>query len=68
MFATVILAVVAFFFPVMQIYDHFGWEVSNLGPIATFFWGIAIDIWVITPVFIFLAITKRIRSSSHAQA
>ena len=53
-----IIGAMLFFFPILPLYTWMGWEFSNLGPIATFFWGIALDILVITPTFIILLVVK----------
>ena len=58
MVGCVILGIVAFFFPIMPICYLLDIEFSNLGPIATGAWAIFIDIFVITPVFIYMAIIK----------
>jgi hypothetical protein len=61
MVGMLILSVLTFFFPIMQIYDYLGREFSNLGPIATFFWGVLVDVWVVTPLFVVLLLTKLFR-------
>src|SRR4051794_21734555 len=42
--AVPIIGALLFFFPILPLYELMGWEFSNLGPIATFFWGIMFDI------------------------
>ena len=59
-----IIGAILFFFPILPIYAGMGWEFSNLGPIATFAWGIMFDIFVATPSFIILLIVKLIRKKS----
>ena len=48
----VILGYWAFYFPVGPIYSLLDLEFSNLGPIATCSWGIAFDLFIVTPLFI----------------
>jgi hypothetical protein len=63
--ASPIIGAVLFFFPILQICELMGWEPSNLGPIATFIWGILFDVFVATPGFIILAIVKLVRQKSQ---
>ena len=53
-----------FFFPILQICEMLGWEFSNLGPIATFIWGVMFDLFVATPAFILLLVAKVLRKHS----
>lgn len=62
MVGCVILGVIAFFFPIMPVCYLLDIEFSNLGPIATGVWAVFIDIFIITPVFIYMVIVK----GSHA--
>jgi hypothetical protein len=62
--ASPIIGGLLFFFPILQICELMGWEPSNLGPIATFIWGILFDIFVATPGFIILLIVKVVRKNS----
>ena len=55
-----------FFFPILQICEFFNWEFSNLGPIATFFWGILFDIFFATPAFVLLLIYKLLRQRTQS--
>jgi hypothetical protein len=59
--AVVIGLGICIFFPILLIYSALGMEFSNLGPIATFVWGVLFEIFVITPLFIVLFIVKLIR-------
>ena len=61
------IAALLFFFPLIQIWEAFGWEFPNLGPIATFFWGVMFDIYVATPAFVILLIAKLLRSRSRTK-
>ena len=57
----VVVLGVLIFFPLMLVYSMLGWEFSNLGPIATFVCGILFEIFVVTPIFVILFVTKIIR-------
>ena len=59
--AIVIVLGIFIFFPILLIYSTLGMEFSNLGPIATFVWGVLFEIFVITPLFIILFVVKLIR-------
>jgi hypothetical protein len=59
--AIVIVLGIVIFFPILLIYTALGMEFSNLGPIATFVWGVLFEIFVITPLFIVVFIVKLIR-------
>ena len=59
--AAVIVLGILIFFPLLLIYSALGMEFSNLGPIATFVWGVLFEIFVITPLFIILFVVKLIR-------
>jgi hypothetical protein len=61
--AIMIVAVLSFLlaFPLIFIYPLFGLEFSNLGPIATLFYGILFDMFVVTPAFLILFIAKIFR-------
>ena len=56
--AILVLSVVAFFFPILPVCMLLHKEFSNLGPIATFFWGLLFDIVILTPVFMILLLAK----------
>ena len=62
--ASPIVGAILFFFPILPLYALMGWEFSNLGPIATFIYGIMFDIFVVTPAFIVLVIVKWVRKNS----
>jgi len=62
--ASPIVGAILFFFPILPVYGLMGWEFSNLGPIATFIYGIMFDIFVATPAFMVLAIAKLVRKNS----
>ena len=62
--ASPIVGVILFFFPILPLYALMGWEFSDLGPIATFIWGILFDIFVATPAFIVLVVVKLVRKNS----
>jgi hypothetical protein len=49
-----VLSVILFFFPIAPICMSLNIEFSNLGPIATFCWGVMFDIFVLTPAFLIL--------------
>ena len=51
------------FFPIVLVYSTLGQEFSNLGPIATFAWGILFEIFIVTPLFVILFVTKIIRKA-----
>jgi len=53
-----ILGIVAFFFPIMPLSYLLDFEFSNLGPIATGIWAIMIDIFIVTPLFIYFGVVK----------
>jgi len=55
---SLVLGWFSFYFPVYQIYLMFGLEFSNLGPIATFSWGIVFVLFVLTPAFIVALVLK----------
>jgi uncharacterized protein YqhQ len=57
----VIVLGIFIFFPILLIYSALGMEFSNLGPIATFVWGVLFEIFVITPLFIISFVVKLIR-------
>lgn len=59
--AVVIVLSIAIFFPILLIYSALGMEFSNLGPIVTFVWGVLFEIFVITPLFMFLLVVKLVR-------
>jgi hypothetical protein len=59
--AVVIVLGILIFFPILLIYSALGMEFSNLGPIATFVWGVLFEIFVITPLFVILFVVKLIR-------
>jgi hypothetical protein len=59
--AAVVILGIFIFFPILLIYSALGKEFSNLGPIATFVWGVLFEIFVITPLFIILMVVKLIR-------
>ena len=59
--AVVLVLGIIIFFPIILIYSALGMEFSNLGPIATFVWGVLFEIFVITPLFITLFVAKLIR-------
>ena len=59
--ASPIIGALLFFFPILPFYESMGWEFSNLGPIATFFWGMLFDVFVITPCFVAALIVKLVR-------
>jgi len=59
--AVVVVFGIFIFFPIVFIYSALGMEFSNLGPIATFVWGVLFEIFVITPLFIILFVVKLIR-------
>jgi len=48
----------AFFFPVNQIYSMLNIEFSNLGPIATFSWGVTFVMFIVTPIFVLTLLLK----------
>ena len=49
-----VLSVILFYFPYAPICISHNVEFSNLGPIATFCWGVLFDIFVLTPIFLIL--------------
>jgi len=53
-----VLSIVVFFFPILPICALLDKEFSNLGPIATFVWGLLVDILVLTPVFLIVLSAK----------
>jgi hypothetical protein len=59
--ALVIVSSVLVFFPLLLIYSLLGKEFPNLGPIATFFWGVLFELFVVTPLFLLLFLIKLIR-------
>ena len=59
--AVVIVLGIFIFFPILLIYSTLGMEFSNLGPIATFVWGLLFEIFVVTPLFAALFLVKLIR-------
>lgn len=59
--AIVLILGILLFFPLLLVYSMLGMEFSNLGPIATFFWGILFEVFVVTPVFLMLLIIKIVR-------
>ena len=59
--AVVIVLGIFIFFPILLIYSALGMEFSNLGPIATFVWGVLFEAFVVTPLFIILLVVKLIR-------
>jgi hypothetical protein len=61
--AIVLVSGVLVFIPVLGIYSILGKEFSNLGPIATFFWGILFELFVVSPLFLLLLLVKMIRRS-----
>ncbi len=61
MSAIVIVLGILIFFPICLIYSALNMEFSNLGPIATFVWGVLFDIFVITPLFFILFTVKLLR-------
>lgn len=61
-----LLGAVLFFFPLLPVFTLLGWEFSNLGPIATFFWGLLFDVFVITPLFVCALIIKLARRPSES--
>ena len=63
--ACFILGIIAFFFPIMPICFIFNLEFSNLGPIATAIYALAFDIFIVTPVYIFMLIVKIILSLNN---
>ena len=52
--AILVLSIILFFFPIAPICMSLNIEFSNLGPIATFCWGVMFDIFVLTPAFLIL--------------
>lgn len=60
MVGCVVLGIIAFFFPIMPICYLLDIEFSNLGPIATAAWAILFDVFVITPVFLYMGIVRTI--------
>jgi hypothetical protein len=56
----VVISIFAFL-PLLLIYSMLGMEFPNLGPIATFVWGVLFDIFVVTPLFFILFIIKIFR-------
>jgi hypothetical protein len=63
--AVVLVCGVLVFFPVLLVYSMLGKEFSNLGPIATFFWGILFELFVVSPLFLILLLVKMIRRSGR---
>jgi hypothetical protein len=63
--AAVIICSVLAFFPLLLIYSMLGREFPNLGPIATFFWGVLVEVFVVTPFFLVLFLIKMIRRSGR---
>ena len=63
--AVVVVSGVLVFFPLLAIYSALGKEFSNLGPIATFVWGVLFELFVVTPIFLILFIVKSIRRSGR---
>ncbi len=53
-----VLSIIFFFCPILPIYMSHHMEFSNLGPIATFCWGVMFDIFVLTPIFLVLLSLK----------
>ena len=53
-----VLSVILFYFPYGPICMSLNIEFSNLGPIATFCWGVMFDIFVLTPIFLVLLSLK----------
>jgi hypothetical protein len=53
-----VASVIVFFFPIMPLCWLLGIEFSNLGPIATAFWGILINIFIVTPGFGLVLVAK----------
>ncbi len=56
-----VLSVIFWFYPIYQIYESHNMEFSNLGPIVTFCWGVMVDIFVLTPIFLILLSLKIVR-------
>ena len=63
-----ILSIAAFYFHIYQIYSLMGKEFSNLGPIATGSWGICLNMFLITPLFVISLILKLIRMRNDKRA
>ena len=63
--ALVLVSSVLVFFPLLLIYSMLGKEFSNLGPIATFVWGLLFELIVVTPLFLLLFLIKMIRRSGR---
>jgi len=59
--AIILVLGVLIFFPLLLLYSIFGAEFSNLGPIATFFYGVMFNLFVVTPFFAILFIVKIFR-------
>ena len=60
-----LLGIISFYFPIMPLYMALGLEFSNLGPIATAAWALTFDIFVITPLFIYIIIVKLSRNKQQ---
>ena len=59
--ALIIVSSVLVFFPLLLLYSMLGKEFSNLGPIATFVWGMLFELFVVSPIFLLLFLIKMIR-------
>ena len=59
--ALVIASSVLVFFPLLLLYSMLGKEFPNLGPIATFVWGMLFELFVVSPIFLLLFLIKMIR-------
>jgi hypothetical protein len=64
MIGCLLLSVLAFYFPIMPIYALLDMEFSNLGPIATAAWGLMIDMYLITPIFVYAILLKFLSKSN----
>jgi len=51
----------AFYFPVYPLYSVLGREFSNLGPIATFSWGVLFVLFIVTPIFVLALLVKALQ-------
>jgi hypothetical protein len=60
-----ILGIIAFFFPVAPLSYLLDIEFSNLGPIATAAWGLLFDIFVVTPLFVYIGVVKIIHTDKQ---
>ncbi len=67
MICSPIIGAVLFFFPIYPFFALMGWEFSNLGPLATFFWGVLFDVFVVTPGFVALLVIKLVRKRSRSE-